>query len=191
MNQPSLKQISHFTEASKFLESYSRKIYPILGDGNCLFRALSYLLFGIEDYHHQVRKLLIEVIALNSDIFSQYCTDYDLNKHVARMKYETIWGTDVEIRAAASFLRLPVYVCTQKSKSLEYYWDCFTPLVTKAPSTGDYFSNIWHSKPLPSHLEICHNHRCHYDVITELDGSLPVTMPTLSSAVTHIDLTEE
>ena len=106
------RQVLCFQEANSFLKSYDRKIYPILGDGNCLFRALSQLLFEKEDYHQQIRKVLIEILILNSEVFSKYCTDSSLDEHVAHMKYETIWGTDIEIRAAASYLQLPIFVCT-------------------------------------------------------------------------------
>ena len=80
-------------------------------------------------------------------------------------------------------------VCTQRSQSLEYYWDHFVPLATRMPTNGDYFDNIYHSRPLPSHLEICHSNRCHYDVITMLDSSLATSVPTICTTVHHVDLT--
>ena len=189
-NQPTPKRLLCLDEASNFLESYDRKIHPILGDGNCLFRALSYLIFWEEDYHQQIRKLLMDHIALNCDIFRKYCsTELTLEEHVSHMKYDTIWGTDMEIRAAASYLQRHLYVCTQRSQSLEYYWDHFAPLPTRMPTNGDYFDNIYHSRPLPSHLEICHSNRCHYDVITMLDGSPATSVPTICTTVHHVDLT--
>ena len=116
-----------FPGSKQFLKSYDRKIYPILGDGNCLLEHFhSFYLKKKISYHQQIRKVLIEILILNSEVFSKYCTDSSLDEHVAHMKYETIWGTD-KIRAAASYLQLLIFVCTQKSKSLEYYWDCFFP----------------------------------------------------------------
>lgn len=187
-NKPTPDQVLHFTEATKFLENHGRKLMPILGDGNCLFRAFSCILFSTEDYHSQIRKLLMEILIENSDIFSQHSKDHDIKKHVAHMKYDTIWGTSLEILAAASLLELPIYVCAQKSKSLEYHWVIFNPLVTKPPSSEDYFSVIYHKRRHPGHLEICHYRRCHYDVITMLDGSLPTIRPVLSITNDYIDL---
>lgn len=191
VNAPTTKRVLCFDEASKFLESYDRKIHPILGDGNCLFRALSHLILWEEDYHQQIRKLLIDFIVLNQDIFCKFCKERTLEEHVAHMKYDTIWGTDIEIRAAASYLQRPIYVCTQRSRSLEYYWDYFAPLTTRMPTSGDYFDNIYHSRPLPIHLEICHSNRCHYDVITMSDGSPATSPPAIYATVDHIDLTTE
>lgn len=44
------------------------------------------------------------------------------------MKYDRTWGTYVELQAAASLLKLPIYVFTQKSGSDGYYWDIFNTL---------------------------------------------------------------
>ena len=43
------------------------------------------------------------------------------------MKYDTVFGTYLELRAAASYFQLPIYVCTQRSGSLKYYWDYIPP----------------------------------------------------------------
>lgn len=133
----------------------------------------------------------MDFIILNRDIFCKYCKEHTLEEHVAHMKYDAIWGTDIEIRAAASYLQRPIYVCTQRSQSLEYYWDHFAALTTRMPASGDYFENIYHSRPLPSHLEICHSNRSHYDVVTMSDGSQATSAPTLCTAVHHVDLTAE
>lgn len=174
-------------EASKFLECHDRRIHPIQGDGNCLFRALSYLLFGHEDNHQQVRHTLVDYTVKNQEAFSEYCTGHSIEDHAAWMKHETKWGTDLEIRAAASYLQLPIYTCTQKSKSLHYYWECFQPLNTLTQSKRGVDIHL-----LPKtirHLELCHRNRCHYDVIEMSDGGRPTRLPPLVTTTVHIDLT--
>ena len=105
INNPIPTRILCFNEANKFLE-YDRKIHPILGDGNCLFGAISYLMFWQEDYHQQIRNFLMDFIIFNRDVFCKYCIERPLEEHVAHMKYDTIWGTDIEIRAVASCLQI-------------------------------------------------------------------------------------
>ena len=83
------KQLHSFTEVSKFLKSHNRKLHSILGDGNCLFRAQSYLLFGSEDHHQQVRRTLVEFTVINRDALSNYCLT-SIDEHAAHMKYDTI-----------------------------------------------------------------------------------------------------
>lgn len=161
-----------------------------MGDGNCLFRALSYVLTGQEDHHHHLRQTLVDFTTTNHDIFSKYCTPTsNFQEHITRMKYDTIWGTDLEILAAASYLQLPVYVCTQRSKTLEYYWTRFKPLHGLNSPKEHYFSDIPQTKTI-HHLEICHRDRCHYDAVKMADGWRPIHPPPLNNTVMSINLTE-
>ena len=85
-------------------------------------------------------------------------------------------GTHVELQAAASLLKLPIYVFTQKNGSDDYYWEVFKPIrngqtVLKFPE-----SDI--EKPRGVyHYEICHTMRCHYDIIALSDGLRPIEPP--------------
>ena len=172
---------------SKFLESHNRKLQPILGDGNCLFRALSYLLFGSEEHHQQVRQTLVEFTVINRTVLSNYCLT-SIEDHTAHMKYDTVWGTDLEIRAAAAYLRLPIYVCTQRSQNLQYYWECFQPLSNLTPLKQSYCSNILQTQAI-HHLELAHRSRCHYDTIEMLNGGRPTNIPEQDSSISYVDLT--
>ena len=123
-----------------------------------------------------------------TSIKSKYCTLTNFEEHTSRMKYETVWGTDLELRAAASYLRLPIYVCTQRSKTLEYYWECYKPLLDLSPPMKNFISDIPQAKLL-GHLEICHRDRCHYDVVTMSDGLQPVSPPPLQNTTLYFNLT--
>ena len=84
---PDEKQLPYSNKRlNKFLESYDWKCCPILGDCNCFFRALSYLIFWLEDYHQQIGYLLMY---LNPDAFCKYCKEHE---HVAYMKYDYYLG---------------------------------------------------------------------------------------------------
>ena len=45
------KECSSVLTISEFLQADGRKIHPVVGDGNCLFRALAFALLGEEDHH--------------------------------------------------------------------------------------------------------------------------------------------
>ena len=106
------------------------------------------------------------------------------------MKYDTIWGTDLEIHAAASYLNIPIYVCTQRGQTKEYYWERFKPLAATVPPKEHYFSDIPQTKVL-HHLELCHRDRCHYDVVKMSDGLRPIHPPSLDNTVVYMNLTEQ
>ena len=191
LNPPSSRRIQLFSTASAFLATYDRMIHPIKGDGNCLFRALSYLILGTEDCHQQVRLTLVDYTTCNPGVFTNFCSPLSsLEEHTARMRYETVWGTDLEIKVAATYFQLPIYVCTQRSGTLTYYWECFQPVLSSNlhslthPYFDTPFINALH------HLELCHSDRCHYDTVVMSDGLRPVFPPNLENTVTHMDLTE-
>ena len=54
-----------------FLNEQQRKAYRVLGDSNCLFRALSKALSGVEDYHTHLRKAIAEFEETNQTLFTR------------------------------------------------------------------------------------------------------------------------
>ena len=46
--------------------------HPILGDGNCLFRAISHSLYESQQHHQPLRNLAIDTINANRHIFQHY-----------------------------------------------------------------------------------------------------------------------
>ena len=165
--------------------SFNRGIITVLGDGNCLFRALSRLLFDSEEWHALVRQQIVEFESLNSALMQPYC-DVNIADHISRVKYLTKWGTHIELVAAASILRLPIYVCTQKCGNGQYYWEVFKPIQR---SYLRFSESLSLQKPVGiDHFEICHTMRCHYDIITMSDGLRPVNPPTIQQEHHHINL---
>jgi len=103
------------------------------------------------------------------------------------MKYDTVFGTYLELHAAASYLQLPIYVCTQRSGSLKYYWDNISPPpnIDLVPPSKKFVTCV----PQVGHFELCHSNRCHYDTIEMLDGSRPSLPPLIQPDSGYIDLT--
>ena len=49
-----------YTNIGGYLNRKPSNIYRVLGDGNCYFRCISYVLSGKEDYHRDVRNVLCD-----------------------------------------------------------------------------------------------------------------------------------
>ena len=49
-----------YSVITSFLQKQGREVDRVLGDGNCLFRALSFQLTGIQDHHMAIRKLIAQ-----------------------------------------------------------------------------------------------------------------------------------
>ncbi|CAI6376359.1 unnamed protein product [Macrosiphum euphorbiae] len=60
-------QVTNETILAKFLTVPS-EIKNIVGDGNCLYRSLSYWITGDEDYHFAIRQHVCEIVKTSSNI---------------------------------------------------------------------------------------------------------------------------
>ena len=112
--------------ASTQLQSLDRGIVPILGDGNCLFRALSKLTYGSEEWHSFMRQTLIDFVSLNREVFQSYCTE-DITDHLSKMKYGALMSS-----------------CRRQHLYLSYQFMCSRKKAAVVTTTGKY-SSPWKS----------------------------------------------
>ena len=87
----------------------SVKVLSMRGDGNCLFRSLSYLLSGVQSNHKVVREEVLRFINANKHISQQIQSEH-FHQHVTKMQQEGTWDTELEIFAFASITTRMVYV---------------------------------------------------------------------------------
>ena len=86
--------VKHCLKPSKPLGTPSRLI-EILGDGNCLFRALSCAITGRQVYHSQMRAQIINHMK-DIEHFLLPHMNTSLDNHLAnsQMANNGVWGTD-------------------------------------------------------------------------------------------------
>ena len=87
-----------------------RRVRHILGDGNCLFRSLSYVITGTEAQHLQVREALlnhlvsIEGMMIGHHISGEYSNVVEYIRGT-NMDRNGTWGTDIELMTASHMLQ--------------------------------------------------------------------------------------
>lgn len=150
--------------------SQNRKQHEITGDGNCLFRCFSFYIYNSEEHHQLIRFQLTQYIEENDTSFTNDCLPLSVKKHVNKMKEDTFWGTNVEIKAAAHLFKIPVFVATKKDKN-SYYWIKFKGC-DSLPAGSEQVrvpKNI-------RHMEVIHLIN-HYNVAVTSNGTLSESMP--------------
>ena len=96
-----------YTNIGGDLNGKPSNIYQVLGDGNCYFRCISYVLSGKEDYHRDVRNVLCDYISWFPGRLSILITDKDELKNGCKyiersgMMKNGEWATKVEILMTA------------------------------------------------------------------------------------------
>jgi len=168
-------------EALKYVESLERRVVEIKGDGNCLFRALAFLVYGTEDVHIQMRELLADFISRNKVQFAKLTDKID--EHILKLKYQRVWGSALELQAIASLLQLPVYTLLPNREGT-YKWVIYNP---QDDTTLDFPLEPPPPRSISSldHLELINVHSCHYNCIVDLLGHSPLTRPPLQPTVDH------
>ena len=103
----------------------------IKGDGNCLFRAFSHIIFGDEANHMLVRKSICDYLEEFALAFYGVSGNFTHVK-TRKMRAKRVWGTDVEIIAMATMLNTPVYIYSQISRSKQA-WLKYSPVHSIPP----------------------------------------------------------
>ena len=100
----------------------------VRGDGNCLFRSLSYLVTGSERNHSAIRRAICDYIAqCKQDSAVQRYIGHEPGRcYIDRMRMrqeDTSWGTDVEIYAACQMMECDIFTFTDPhNKTRKLQW---------------------------------------------------------------------
>ncbi|KAJ9090631.1 Ubiquitinyl hydrolase 1 [Entomophthora muscae] len=94
----------HIPQMSERLAKHGMKRYAILGDGNCLFRALSHQLTGHENLHLQIREEICNYLEKHSAYFAPFSlfNEDEFKWIVDDMRTPGIYGGNAELAAFAN-----------------------------------------------------------------------------------------
>ena len=159
LDLPLIVKYKKCSEMVKPLEKPS-KLYRIVGDGNCLFHALSYVITGRQNYHSLVREKILKHMRCNEQALLAHING-SVNEYLARtgMGNQQVWGTDVEIIAASSLLETDIYVYTKVG--FLYKWQRFSSSIL----SGYPAKNI-------GGLYLQNTSGVHYDIVLDVASTL-------------------
>ncbi|PAV74306.1 hypothetical protein WR25_23555 [Diploscapter pachys] len=102
-------------------------IKEVQGDGSCLFRAISYLIYGGEDFHEVVRKNCMDHMAKNRDHFEPFITE-DFETYIARKRCHNVHGNHVEIQAISEIYMRPVEIYEYSDQPINIFHPHHNPI---------------------------------------------------------------
>lgn len=88
----------------QILEDRGLHVIEIVGDGNCLFRAISHQLYLNEHKHLELREKCVNHMLEHKKRFEVFCYDENFDDHIKSMKLPGTWADDLEIRALEEIL---------------------------------------------------------------------------------------
>ena len=93
-----------------------------------------------------------------------------------------VYGTQIELQAAATYLQIPIYVHTKPYAVKDWQWTCMTPQIL--PKDAYTYDSRLKNMPIPSphtfYLEFRHTNLNHYDCIVPLNLSDTPSPPKLA-----------
>ena len=171
-----------------------RTIDKVLGDGNCLFRALLALLLakqlsGSPDKHMELRGIIMKFEAKNAHVFAKMCCTINrisFAEHIDTRKKVFTWGTTLEILATASLFKVDIFEATNSLTPGKIKWLKYSPIdyenLIGLEGASDFNT---HGK---SWLEIVYIGSCH--CITPLNKDITLTRPQHEVKHYHMDLSQ-
>ena len=84
----------------------------IQGDGNWLFRALSFATFGDDEYHFTIRETIWDYIRKNLIRFKEFVKG-DENDYIQQMRNNSTWGGNIEIVAFSEIFDVSINIFDQ------------------------------------------------------------------------------
>lgn len=180
-------QLKGYELMEPFLAKCGRAIDKVVGDGNCLFRALAKQLSGNPEKHMELRKLIINFEASNFNIFGKLCTAINgisLTKHIESKRKVFTWGTTLEILAAASLFSVDIFEVTESLVPGKVKWIQYSPI-----NGCENFEDVANFGCKKSWLELAYIGSCHFDSIRPLSKTLKQTRPQIEATKYNVDLT--
>ena len=182
-----------YTSLKPFLYKQQRQVDRVLGDGNCLFRALSKAISGTEDHHPHLRHAISDFESDNWTVFKpihEAIISTNFENHIKNIKKLYIWGTSTEIVAAATLFQVEVYVATDSYRQGIPTWLVHTPkpvsLLKNTPITylNRYNLNLVHGQ---QRIELTHISSIHFDTTKPIKG-FKLKRPQLEGTASRLNL---
>ena len=102
-----------------------RSLKRIQGDGNCLFRALSYIITGSEEQHMAVRNAILDhMVSIAHFLLGHHLLNYDsIQTYIVAsgMDKEYTWGTDIEMLTLSHLLNTPIVSYSEQFGNWQRY----------------------------------------------------------------------
>ena len=130
-----------------------------------------------------MRKLLVEFVKSNRQMFEPLVIRETFDKHIERMTCARLWGSHIELQAAASLFEMQVFIRTTGTASLTIWarvqMDLLQSIPTRKTKVPSSSGKAYKTFDLLSHIELRHIGGCHFDCVLSKDLKFSLIQPKL------------
>ena len=111
---------SEETYFKTLLASQSMLIREQIADGNCLFRSVSFALYGHSDAHSIIRATCVHYMALEQTYYQSFITE-PFADYIVRMSQDGTWADHCEIQALSEIYDRPIQIFAYSLQPLKTF----------------------------------------------------------------------
>lgn len=102
----------NYAKYKNALSSKGLHLFPVAGDGNCLFRSVAHQIYGDDALHDLVREKCMDYMEVNSAFFAMFVEGgiENFHRYIAMKRQLTCWGDDPEIQAICEIYGRPAEI---------------------------------------------------------------------------------
>ncbi len=104
----------------KSLSEHRLRMIETKPDGNCLFRSISYQLYGTEEHHMEIRELCMKHIEVEKAFFQDFVVE-NFEDYVKKKSQNGEWGDDVEIQSISEIYGRPIEIYSYEAKPIRTF----------------------------------------------------------------------
>ena len=113
-------------QENKFRENISNMnlfIKDIVGDGNCMFRAISDQVYGNEEKYDLLRQKCMDYLLIERDFFEQFVEGgkNGFDEYINMKRKNGVWGDDIELQALSEIYNRPIEIYSNSTKPLKTF----------------------------------------------------------------------
>lgn len=134
------------------------EVFPIEGDGNCMFRSVSHQLYGSSQHHAVIRAKTLEYMRIEREYFANFIDGglERFDEYIEYMSRNGAWGDDTEIQAMSEMYDRPFYIYAYSATPMRTFHEVegsLPPIKVSYHGKCHYNSvvnTVWHEPLLPT-----------------------------------------
>ena len=130
----------------------------VLGDGNCMFRAVSDQVYGTDEHHQIIREKCMDYLVIFRKYFEPYI-DEDFDDYIKEKRKNKTWGDDVELEALSEIYNRPIEIYKDSNKPIKTFHE-------KIYEQDDKDNNNYSITP----IRLSYHKKNHYNSIVPIRG---------------------
>ncbi|KAG0624303.1 hypothetical protein M758_3G238300 [Ceratodon purpureus] len=120
------------------------EVRHMLEDGNCLFRAVTHLVYGDAEMYDETRQMCIDYMEKERDHFSQFVTE-SFTAYCKRKRRDKVYGNNLEIQAMAEIYNRPIHIYSYSTEPINIFqgsYETDLPPIRLSYHRGNHYNAI-------------------------------------------------